>query len=223
MLLGDLVLALPGPAVDHRDAIGLAPRLDAAGEPARHPHQVRIVQVVVRTVVPAPPPRPEPTRVMAQREEGVQHDPVHAVIAAGQQVPVPLAPAAPAHPPAPVKMVMPQIPAPRHFSRLRDVAGRSDAELDALVEQAIADAYDEYEQLASFHVVIEEHLAVPFRTTVLGVEVTVNKIDLLSGSGIVAICSRGKHRQAIGILDLPLPAPPPAGAEWIDAYRHWAT
>ena len=47
MLLGDLVLALPGPAVDHRDAIGLAPRLDAAGEPARHPHQVRIVQVVV--------------------------------------------------------------------------------------------------------------------------------------------------------------------------------
>jgi hypothetical protein len=28
--------------------------------------------------------------------------------------------------------------------------------------------------------------------------------------------------QAIGILDLPLPAPPPAGAEWIEAYRHWA-
>jgi hypothetical protein len=89
MLLGDLVLALPGPAVDHRDAIGLAPRLDAAREPARHPHQVRIVQVVVRTVVPAPPPGPEPARVMAQREEGVQHDPVHAVIAAGQQVAVP--------------------------------------------------------------------------------------------------------------------------------------
>ena len=68
----------------------------------------------------------------------------------------------------------------------------------------------------------QEHLAVPFRTTVLGVEVTVTKIDLLSGSGIVAICSRGKHRQAIGILDLPLPTPPPAGAEWIDAYRRWA-
>jgi hypothetical protein len=71
--------------------------------------------------------------------------------------------------------------------------------------------------------VIGDHLAVPFQTTVLGVEVTVTKIDLLSGSGIVAICSRAKHRQAIGILDLPLPAPPPAGAEWIDAYRHWAT
>jgi phosphohistidine swiveling domain-containing protein len=103
------------------------------------------------------------------------------------------------------------------------VAERSDAELDTLVEQAIVDAYDEDEQLASFHAVIGEHLAIPFRTTVLGVEVTVTKIDLLSGSGIVAICSCGKHRQAIGILDLPLPTPPPAGAEWVDAYRHWAT
>jgi hypothetical protein len=46
-------------------------------------------------------------------------------------------------------MVTARIPAPRHFSRLRDVAGRSDAELDALVEQAIVGAYDEYEQLAS--------------------------------------------------------------------------
>ncbi len=32
------------------------------------------------------------------------------------------------------------------------------------------DAYDEYEQLASLHAVIKEHLAVPFRTTVLGVQ-----------------------------------------------------
>ncbi len=102
------------------------------------------------------------------------------------------------------------------------MAELSDAELDALVEQATVVAHDEYEQLASFHVVMEEHVAVPFRTAVLGVEATIMKIDLLPGSGIVAICSRGKHRQAIGILDLPLPTPPPAGAEWVDAYRRWA-
>lgn len=114
-------------------------------------------------------------------------------------------------------------PGPYCLGKLRDVAGLSDAELDALVEQATVDAYDEYERLASFHVVIEEHLAVPFRTTVLGVEVTVTKIDLLSGTGIAAICSRGRHRQAVGILDLPLPAPAPSGAEWIGAYRRWAT
>jgi hypothetical protein len=102
------------------------------------------------------------------------------------------------------------------------VAKRSNAELDMLVERAVADAYGEDEQLSAFHVMIEDNLAVPFQTTVLGVEVTVTKIDLLPGSGIVAICTRGKHRQAIGILDLPLPDPPPDGAEWIEAFRHWA-
>lgn len=98
----------------------------------------------------------------------------------------------------------------------------SDAELDALLEQATVDAYDEYEQHAAFHCLLEEHLAVPFQTTVLGVEVTVTKIDRSPSGEIAAICTRGKYRQAIGVLNLPLPTPRPAGAEWIDAYRHWA-
>jgi hypothetical protein len=38
---------------------------------------------------------------------------------------------------------------------------------------------------------------------------------------IVAICRRDKIRQRIGILDLPLPTPAPAGTEWIAAYRRW--
>ena len=97
------------------------------------------------------------------------------------------------------------------------------AELNVLVEQAIIDAYDEYEQLTAFHFVIEDNLAVPFQTTVLGIEVAVTKVDLLPGSGIVAVCTRDEHRQAIGILDLPLPTPPPAGAEWIEAYRHYTS
>jgi hypothetical protein len=101
------------------------------------------------------------------------------------------------------------------------VATLSKRELDALVEQATVDAYDEHEQLSGFHVMLEEHLAQPFTTTVLGVEVTVKKIDMLPGSGIVAICTRGPHQQAIGTLDLPLPEPRPKGSEWIDAYSHW--
>jgi hypothetical protein len=39
---------------------------------------------------------------------------------------------------------------------------------------------------------------------------------------IVAICRRGRTRQSIPILELPLPDPRPAGAEWIEAYRSWA-
>ena len=97
----------------------------------------------------------------------------------------------------------------------------SEAELDALIAQATVDCYNEGEELAGFAVMIEDNLAMPFETTVLGVTVTVKKIGQTE-SGIVAICVRGKHRQAIPVLDLPLPDPPPQGAEWIAAYRHWA-
>jgi hypothetical protein len=97
-----------------------------------------------------------------------------------------------------------------------------DAHLDELIAEAIVDAYDEHEQLSGFHVMIEENLALPFETTMLGMPVTVKKIELRLGTGIAAICHHGRHRQAIGILDLPLPEPRPDGAEWIDAYQRWA-
>jgi hypothetical protein len=97
----------------------------------------------------------------------------------------------------------------------------NEAELDALIDEATVDAYSEDEQLAGFAVMIGDNLAVPFETTVLGVTVTVEEVDQ-TGSDIVAICVRSKHRQAIPILDLPLPDPPPRGAEWIAAYSHWA-
>ena len=89
VFLGDLVLALPALAVDDRDPVCSGPGPHPAGEPARQPHQVRVIQLRIRIAVPPPPPGPEPARVMAQRVIRVQHDPVHAVIRAGQQVPVP--------------------------------------------------------------------------------------------------------------------------------------
>jgi hypothetical protein len=94
-------------------------------------------------------------------------------------------------------------------------------ELDALIDEATVDCNGEGEQLSGFAVMIGDNLAVPFETTVLGVTATVEKVDE-TGSGIVAICVRGKYRQAIPILDLPLPDPPPRGAEWITAYGRWA-
>ena len=97
----------------------------------------------------------------------------------------------------------------------------SRAELDDLIAEAIVDAYDDSEQLTGLYTMIEDNLAMPFDTVVLGVEVTVRKVGLRD-NGIVAICERGKDRQAIGILDLPLPDPAPEGAQWIAAYRRWA-
>ena len=91
-----------------------------------------------------------------------------------------------------------------------------------MIEEATVDAYGESEQVGAFYTAIDEHLAVPFETTVLGMLVTVGGVDLTDRDEIVAICSRGRFRQTIPILDLVLPSPPPSGAEWIEAYRFWA-
>ena len=91
-----------------------------------------------------------------------------------------------------------------------------------MIEQATVDAYGESEQVSGFYTMMEEHLALPFKTEVLSTEVTVEKVDLTDRDEIVAVCVRGETRQAIPILELPLPDPPPKGAEWIEAYRRWA-
>jgi hypothetical protein len=98
----------------------------------------------------------------------------------------------------------------------------STGKLDRLVEEATIDAYSDSEQRGGFFTMIAERLALPFKTEVLGVPVTVERVDLTEADEIVAIYRRGRSRQAIAILDLPLPARPPDGAEWIEAYRHWA-
>jgi hypothetical protein len=99
--------------------------------------------------------------------------------------------------------------------------GRTD--LEAMVAAATLDCYHDSECVTGFYTRIDEDLEVPFRAEVLGVDVAVTGIDLGDDDQIVAICARGRWRQRIPILDLPLPAPPPGGAEWIEAYRHWLT
>jgi hypothetical protein len=49
----------------------------------------------------------------------------------------------------------------------------------------------------------------------------VEDIDLAYDGSILAICARDGIRQAIRVVDLPLSAPSPAGADWIEAYRYW--
>jgi hypothetical protein len=97
----------------------------------------------------------------------------------------------------------------------------SKAALDALIDEATVDCYNEAEQVTGLFTMLEDHLALPFPTTVLGVTVTVTRVDLADNNQIVAICRRDRVKQAIPLLDLPLPAPAPDGAEWIEAYRRW--
>ena len=96
-----------------------------------------------------------------------------------------------------------------------------EARLDRRIEDAIIDAYNESEQRTGFQTMLADHLQLPFETRVLGLPVLVERIDLTEAEEIIAICRRGRHRQALPILELPLPTPPPLGAEWIEAYRRW--
>lgn len=90
-----------------------------------------------------------------------------------------------------------------------------------MVEEATADCYNESEQVCGWLTMIERNLAVPFEAVVLGVTVTVERVDITETDQIVAVCARGRHTQSIPILDLPLPIRPPDGWVWIEAYRLW--
>ena len=59
--------------------------------------------------------------------------------------------------------------------------------LDKLIEEATTDAYNESEQAGGFFAMIEENLALPFVTQVLGQEMTSAKIDVTKRDKIVAI------------------------------------
>jgi hypothetical protein len=91
-----------------------------------------------------------------------------------------------------------------------------------MVEEATVDAHDEAEQATGWYTMFEEHLGLPFETQVLGVTVSVKRIELRDDDRIAAICTRGGVKQLVDLADLPLPSPRPDGAEWIDAYRAWS-
>lgn len=83
---------------------------------------------------------------------------------------------------------------------------RNRLQLDAMVEEATVDCYNEDEQLTGLFTMLEDNLVLPFQTQVLGVTVTVERVDLTASGQIVANCSRDRVRQTI-----PNPRHAPAG------------
>lgn len=118
---------------------------------------------------------------------------------------------------------MPKVLKNAKQGRPRQGAARSStAHLDKLIEEATVDCYNESEEITGIFTMLEENLAVPFAATLLGVDVTVERVDLNDAGEIVAVCRRGRERLRVPVIDLPLPEPKPKGAEWIDACRRWA-
>ena len=60
-----------------------------------------------------------------------------------------------------------------------------------MIGAAVVDASTDDEQLLGLFTMIEENLAVPFDTRVLGVEVTERKVDLRAGE-VVAVVAGGE-------------------------------
>src|SRR6266852_6796831 len=85
--------------------------------------------------------------------------------------------------------------------------------LDALIAEATLDAYGESEGVGGFFTMMEDSLALPVETEVLGVKAIVERIDMNEDGTVVAVCRHDGKRQRIPILNLPLRSP--EGAEWI--------
>ena len=61
-----------------------------------------------------------------------------------------------------------------------------------MISEAIVDCYNESEQAMGLFTMVEENLRLPFSTTVLGIQVNVQKVELNDAGEIVAVCSRGR-------------------------------
>jgi hypothetical protein len=74
-----------------------------------------------------------------------------------------------------------------------------------LMEQAIVDAYGESEQRAGFFAMLQDSLTLPFETDVLGLTVTIERIDLTDSGEIIAVAAEGARRYPFSTCRCPTP------------------
>src|SRR3989304_5791304 len=92
--------------------------------------------------------------------------------------------------------------------------------LRKLIEEAIVDCYTEEEQHGGFLVMLQDHVAVPFKALVVGEEVEVRGFDWDgSPQGVVAICRRKRRAHRVNVTALEWAARPPGGGGGVGASR----
>lgn len=97
--------------------------------------------------------------------------------------------------------------------------------LEALLEQATVDCYDEEEEFGGILCALEGNLNFPLQAEAMGEQVEVIGMDDRRSSlrrGIVARVRKGGREYSAGLADLNFIAPDPASAEWLAMYRYWA-
>ena len=104
----------------------------------------------------------------------------------------------------------------------RKRADKDRARLDALIEEATVDCYNDYEQHMGLVNMIEENVVCPFKATVIGEDVEVVELrSRESGLGVDAVCRYKGKDYRIDINSLEWPKQKPEGFEWIEADRAW--
>jgi hypothetical protein len=96
--------------------------------------------------------------------------------------------------------------------------------LEALLEEAIIDCYDEEEQFTGVLITLDESLQFPLQAKVLGQVVEVIGLDQARSSlrrGILATVRTGDQESRFPLLELEFINPDPTSAEWLAMYRYW--
>jgi hypothetical protein len=86
---------------------------------------------------------------------------------------------------------------PTRRKRSRPSAARTTLgkrQLDALIKEAIVDAYSESEQRVGVLTILQNDLACPFEIESLGAPAIVEAVDLTDAEDVVAICRRDRHK-----------------------------
>jgi hypothetical protein len=97
--------------------------------------------------------------------------------------------------------------------------------LEALLEQATVDCYDEEEEFSGVLCTLDDNLSFPLQAEAMGEPVEVIGLDDRRSSlrrGIVAVVRRGGREYAVGLAELNFISPDPTSAEWLAMYRYWA-
>jgi hypothetical protein len=97
--------------------------------------------------------------------------------------------------------------------------------LEALLEQATVDCYDEEEEFSGVLCALEDNLTFPLQAEAMGEPIEVLGLDERRSSlrrGIVARVRKDGREYSMGLAGLTFMAPDPTSAEWLAMYHYWA-
>lgn len=98
------------------------------------------------------------------------------------------------------------------------------ARLEALLEEATVDCYDEEEEFWGMFSTLGDRLSYPLQAQLLGETVAlVGLDDDRSGlrRGVMARVRKGEKEYTVALSELEMLDPDPVSAEWLAAYRYW--